>query len=203
MVPARSRFKNDEGALTPAILVRAARRDRGALELFFEHYYDRVYAHVVNLLRDPVLGQDLTQDVFLRLHKVIEKIDPDRDPTGWVFTIATNVVRDHWRSADHKRREAESRTGDPVDLNLAHPDRDVQSAMEKDEELKAVWAALHLLSLDDREVILLKDYEELSTAQIATMLELKPDAVRQRHARAVTRLGKAFDRNRTEERPET
>lgn len=189
--------------MTPAILVRVTRRDQGALELFFDHFYDRVYAHVVNLLRDPVLGQDLTQDVFMRLHKVIEKLDPDRDPTGWVFTVATNVVRDHWRSADHKRKEAETGTGDPEELNLAHPDSDVQAAMEKDEELRAVWSALHALSLDDREVILLKDYEELSTAEIGEMLNLKTDAVRQRHSRAVARLGKVYAAHRAEERPET
>ncbi len=202
MVPARSRFKNDAGALTPAILVRVARRDQGALELFFEQYYDRVYAHVVNLMRDPVLSQDLTQDVFMRLQKVIGKLDPDRDPTGWVFTVATNVVRDHWRSAEHKREQAAAGTGDPAELNLPHPDRDVQAAMEKDEELRAVWAALRQLSMDDREVILLKDYEELTTAEIADMLDLKTDAVRQRHARAVARLGKVFHQARTEERPE-
>jgi RNA polymerase sigma-70 factor (ECF subfamily) len=170
--------------------------------MFFEHYYDRVYAHVVNLLRDPVLGQDLTQDVFMRLHKVIDRLDTDRDPSGWVFTVATNVVRDHWRSAEHKRKEAEKGTGDPTDLNLAHPDSDVQAAMEKDEDLRAVWAALHTLSLDDREIILLRDYEELPTAEIGQMLELNQDAVRQRHSRAVARLGKAFDKNRPEEATE-
>lgn len=203
MVPARSRFKNDAGALTPAILVRVTRRDLGAMELFFEHYYDRVFAHVVNLLRDPVLGQDLTQDVFVRLHKVISKMDPDRDPTGWVFTVATNVVRDYWRSAENKRKEAEKGTGDPEELNVAHPDTDVQAAMEKDEDLRAVWAALRCLSLDDREVILLKDYEELPTAEIADMLGLKTDAVRQRHSRAVARLSKVFEESLAAESSES
>lgn len=192
MVPARSRFKDDAGALTPAILVRVARRDREALELFFDHYYDRVYAHVVNLLRDVTLGEDLTQDVFMRMHRVVDRLDPERDPTGWVFTVATNVVRDYWRSADHRRKGAEVQTGDPGDLQIAHPDRDVQAAMESDEELRAVWSALKTLSVEDREIILLKDYEELSTADISRMLDLQNDAVRQRHSRAVVRLGKAF-----------
>ena len=192
MVPARSRFKDDAGALTPAILARVTQREPEALDLFFDHYYDRVYAHVVNLLRDVNLGEDLTQDVFMRMHRVVDRLDPERDPTGWVFTVATNVVRDYWRSADHKRKGAEVQTGDPGDWKVAHPDRDVQAAMESDEELKAVWAALETLSVEDREIILLKDYEELSTADISRMLSLQNDAVRQRHSRAVARLGKAF-----------
>ena len=199
MVPARSRFKDDAGALTPDILVRVARRDQEALELFFDHYYDRVYAHVVNLLRDVTLGEDLTQDVFMRMHRVVDRLDPQRDPTGWVFTVATNVVRDYWRSSDHRRKGAEVQKGDFNDLKVAHPDRDVQAAMESDEELRAVWAALKTLSVEDREIILLKDYEELSTADISRMLDVKNDAVRQRHSRALGRLGKAFHESQQSE----
>lgn len=190
MVPARSSFKGGKDDLSSALLTRVIRREPEALELFFDHFYDRIHAHVVNLLRDRTLAEDLTQEVFIRLHKVIDRMDPAREPAGWVFTVATNVVRDYWRSAEHKKKEAEQ--GDPHEMALAHPDADVHAVMEKDEELQAVWTALHTLSVDDREVILLKDYEELSTADISTMLDVKPDAVRQRHSRAVARLGKAF-----------
>ena len=190
MVPARSSFKGSGDDLSSAILTRVIRREPEALELFFDHFYDRIYAHVVNLLRDRTLAEDLTQEVFIRLHKVIDRLDPTREPAGWVFTVATNVVRDYWRSAEHRKRNAEQ--GDPHEMALAHPDTDVHTAMEKDEDLTAVWTALHRLSVDDREVILLKDYEELSTADIGRVLDLKPDAVRQRHSRAVARLGKAF-----------
>jgi RNA polymerase sigma-70 factor (ECF subfamily) len=162
------------------------------METFFNHFYDRVYAHVVNMLRDPILGQDLTQEIFLRLHHAVKRLDPQRDPTGWVFTVATNVIRDHWRSREHKRGERELSVEDHAELRAAHPDPDVQSVMEKDEELQAVWRALRRLRDPDREIILLRDYEELSTADICEMLELTPDTVRQRHSRAVARLGELF-----------
>ncbi len=64
--------------------------------------------------------------------------------------------------------------------------------MERDEELRAVWQALHSLREADREIILLRDYEELPTSDIAAMLELTPDAIRQRHSRAVAKLGEVF-----------
>lgn len=190
MVPARSSFKGGKDDLPSALLTRVIKREPEALEVFFDHFYDRIYAHVVNLLSDRTMAEDLTQEVFIRLHRVIDRLDPAREPAGWVFTVATNVVRDYWRSAEHKKRKSEQ--GDPHELALAHPDVDVHTAMEKDEDLTAVWMALHRLSVDDREIILLRDYEELSTADIARMLGIKADAVRQRHSRAVTRLGKAF-----------
>jgi RNA polymerase sigma factor (sigma-70 family) len=192
MVPARSRFHGQERPLATAVLERVVRCEPDAMDTFFNHYYDRVYAHVVNMLRDPILGQDLTQEIFLRLHHAVKRLDPQRDPTGWVFTVATNVIRDHWRSREHKRGERELSVEDHAELRAAHPDPDVQSVMEKDEELQAVWSALRGLREPDREIILLRDYEELSTADICEMLELTPDTVRQRHSRAVARLGELF-----------
>ncbi len=193
MVPPRSRYHPEEPAPSPGLLRRVIRRDAEALDVFFEHYYDRIYAHVVNLLRDRTLGEDLTQEIFMRLHGAVERLDPDRDPTGWVFTVATNAVRDHWRSREHKRRSRELGVDDPAELDAPHPDPGVQSAMERDEDLRAVWAALHELKPEDREIILLRDYEELDTGAIAAALDLKPEAVRQRHSRALKRLARRFE----------
>ena len=196
MVPPRSRFHPGERSLTPDLLRRVARRDREAMDVFFAHYYDRVYAHVVNLLRDRTLGEDVCQDVFLRLHRSVEQLDPGRDPTGWVFTVATNAVRDHWRSREHKRGAREQGVDDLTRLDVEHPDANVQAVMEKDEDLRSVWAALEELSPDDREIILLRDYEEIETASVGAMLKLKPDAVRQRYSRAVKRLGELYRRRK-------
>ena len=168
--------------------------------VFFEHYYERIYGHVANLLGDRTQAEDLTQDIFLRLQRTVTSLDPRRDPTPWVFTVATNAVRDHWRSADHRRsrRQVDAEHGGL--MTLAHPDPDVQTAMEHDEDLRAVWAALQELSDDDREIILLRDYEELPTTAIAEMLNLKSDAVRQRHSRAVSRLAQRFAAGNDQER---
>ncbi|MFT5233855.1 MAG: RNA polymerase sigma factor (sigma-70 family) [Candidatus Krumholzibacteriia bacterium] len=192
MVPARTRFHGDDRPLATAILERVVVREPEALDVFFNHYYNRVYAHVVNMVRNPVLGEDLTQEIFLRLYKVIPSLDPTRDATAWVFTVATNVIRDHWRSKEHKRGARELSIEEQTGLHAAHPDPDVQSVMERDEELKAVWSALRGLREVDREIILLRDYEELNTSDICDMLQLEPDAVRQRHSRAVTRLSVLF-----------
>lgn len=199
MVPPRSRFHADEADLSPAFLRRVRERDREAMDVFFSRYYDRVYAHVVNLTRDPDRGADVCQEIFLKLHRVADRLDPERDPTAWVFTVATNAVKDHWRSREHLRGRREKGVEDLAALNAAHPDANVQAVMEKDEELRAVWSALHELSADDREIILLRDFEEFETTAVAAMLDLKPDAVRQRHSRAVKRLGEEFKRRHRDE----
>ncbi len=77
---------------------RLAQREPAALARFFDVYFERVYAYLRRLVGDEHLAEDLTQDVFLQAHRALPSYDPARDPRPWLFTIATNKLRDHWRS---------------------------------------------------------------------------------------------------------
>jgi len=184
-------------------LQRVRRREPAALERFFDLYYDRVFGHVARMLGDQHRAEDVTHDIFLRLHRHLERLDPDRDPTGWIFTVATNGVRDHWRSRGHKETQRQAELSDEI-LEVVSGDQENPDAhLDREDDCRVVQLALAELSEPDREVILLRDYEELDTAVIAEMLEARPDAVRQRHSRAVQRLGKAFRRLLGQDRKET
>src|SRR5262245_58612108 len=78
--------------------VRLARREPAALALFFDTFFGRVYAYLRRLVGDEHLAEDLTQEVFLQAQRAFSTYDPARDPRPWLFTIATNKLRDHWRS---------------------------------------------------------------------------------------------------------
>jgi len=177
-----------------ALLLGVSRREPAALEKFFDLYYDRIFAHVARLLQDQHQAEDLTHEIFLHLNKTLDRLDPDRDPTGWVFTVATNCVRDYWRSRGHKD------TTRSVGLDTEHLEvladdtLDAEQQLAQRQERDVVRTALLELPDRDREVILLRDYENLDTADVATVIGAKPDAVRQRHSRAVTRLGEIFKR---------
>src|SRR6185503_20652737 len=82
----------------PELRERLARREPAALARFFDAYFERVYAYLRRLVGDEHAAEDLTQDVFLQAHRALPSYDPARDPRPWLFTIATNKLRDHWRS---------------------------------------------------------------------------------------------------------
>jgi RNA polymerase sigma-70 factor (ECF subfamily) len=171
------------------------RRDREALEHFFDHFYDRIYGHVARLVQDAHLAEDLTHEILLRINRALDRLDPERDPTGWVFTVATNCVRDHWRSRRHKEASRSTAlTSDHLEV-LPDGDEDAAEQLARRQEQEALRQALAELSDNDREVILLRDYEQLDSATVAAIIGVKPDAVRQRHSRAVARLGQAYRRS--------
>ena len=89
------------------------RRDPEALAALFERHVDRVYGFVYRLLGDQMLAEDMTQEVYLKVHRAAHQLDPARDPGPWLMPIAHNACRDLWRSNAWKlTRRAASLDGD-------------------------------------------------------------------------------------------
>jgi RNA polymerase sigma-70 factor (ECF subfamily) len=170
--------------------VRERRRD--ALNRFFEHFFDRAYAYVTTLLGDPTQAEDVTQEAFIRIHRGIDRLDDQRDPTPWVFAVVTNTVRDHWRSAAHRQSRRRVELDEARAVAAADEATDPERALLGREDRTAVEEALAALTPADREIILLREYEGLRFAQVAEALDVREDAARQRHARALRRLAFAY-----------
>lgn len=172
--------------------LRAAKgRDRDALGTLFDLWFGPVYAIASRLLGDEHLAQDATQEVFLRIHKAIERIDPERDPGPWVTTITYNVCRDHWR---RERRRGLGRTAswdDDPHLRERVPSagEDPEQRVARLEEEKRVQGALMALPDGLRTIVVLHELEGWSHARIAALIGASHAAVRKRYSRALKRLG--------------
>ncbi len=165
------------------------KRDPGALEAFYEAYFDRLYGFIQRMVRERHLAEDLTQDVFMHLYQTFPNYDASRPLRPWVFTIATNKVRDHWRSKKHQTalREVdiqdEQRGGFAVS-RATGPDGDLIES----ETSAAVAAAIDELPESMKSALVLRYYEGLSFEAIAVILDRNEVAVRKRYSRALEEL---------------
>ena len=202
----RAEEGSEAGSLRLPAALRALlpQRDPEALQAFFDRYFDRVYGYVRRLVRDDHLAEDLTQEVFLHVHRALPTYDPSRELRPWVFTIATNKVRDFWRSRRHRdsQREQSVEHGGPAyELpGAGRPDENL-SARELDVRVRS---AVDELPEGMRMTVLLRVYEELSFEAIGGILDRSEVAVRKRYSRALealrASLGSAW-RIHTEESP--
>lgn len=177
-----------EGALD---LARVRARDPEALAAFFEQHFDRIYSLVHRLLGDATQAEDVTQEVFLKVHRAAHRIDPGRDPGPWLTTIAHNACRDLWRSAAYRLgRRAVPLDGDaPLAMVLAggaEPERERIAA----ERERLVQEALGRLAPPLRAAIVLHDYEGLGHEQVAAITGIGHAAARKRYSRALAALAK-------------
>ena len=177
--------------LDRATLERVQARDPDALAAFFECYFDRVYGLVFRMLGDRSQAEDATADVFLKVARSADRLDPARDPMPWLATIAANSCRDLWRSGTERMRRSSVPVDDPA-LKLSSGRNDPEADAIRDERERAVREAVDTLPDDLRESVLLYDYAGMSHEDIAKTLGVTHDAARKRHSRALAALGKAL-----------
>jgi len=168
------------------------RRDPEALAALFERHFDRVYAFVYRLLGDRSLAEDMTQEVFLKVHRAAHQLDPTRDPGPWLMTIAHNACRDLWRSSAWKltRRAASLDADPPLAASLTagthEPERDLIAA----ERERLVQEALLQLPEPLRVAIVMHDYQGMGHDEIAAATGIHHAAARKRYSRALAALAR-------------
>lgn len=164
-----------------------ARREPAALARFFDVYFERVHAYLRRLVGDEHLAEDLTQDVFLQAHRALPSYDPARDPRPWLFTIATNKLRDHWRSRAAQGSNALTLLDHEELVAEAVPAASAAASDGADLDAR-VRAAIEALPGGLRATVLLRVYEGLSFEDIGRILERNEAAARKRYSRALAAL---------------
>jgi len=183
------RSKRDENPLqNDAFIARLKAREPEALQRFFEHYFQRLYSYVRGMVRDEHESEDLTQEIFLNLQRSLDRFDGSRDLDPWVYTIATNKVRDHWRSRRH--HDSLSSVSVERDGALERFSRDDESPsheLERKDNQRLLRAAIAKLSDKNRSTLLMRA-EGHSFDAIGQALGSNEVAVRKRYSRALEAL---------------
>ncbi len=166
---------------TGDLVNQAIQGDREALEALLGRYQRPVLSFVCRMTgRQAALAEDLTQDVFLRVVANLDRFDPGklagpeeeaasvraaRAFEKWLFTIARNRVRDHWRAV-RPEVPLDEETGCP-----AAPEQDPAGAIEEAERGKALADAIERLPHAQREVLTMRIHSGLSFAEIAETMK--------------------------------
>ena len=165
-------------------------RDASALESFFDHYFGRVYALVLRMVGDRDAAEDVTQDVFHRVHKAADRLDPHRDPGPWLTAIACNSCRKYWRSKAYRlTRRTASLDDDPVaERKMPVVSGDPESEYLDAESATHVREAVAQLPNDLREAVVLHAFEGKGHEEIAALTGISHAAARKRYSRALAEL---------------
>lgn len=179
--------------LDPALKAKLPGRDPAALAAFFEAYFPRIYGYVRGLVRDEHLAEDLTQDIFLLLHRGLPSYDPARELRPWVFAVVVNRVRDHWRSRRGRRELERTSLGEEESPEIASADPGPLEPLLAAETGDGVRAAVERLPEGLREVLYLRAFEGLEFEAISALIERNEVAVRKRYSRGLAELRKLLE----------
>jgi RNA polymerase sigma-70 factor (ECF subfamily) len=159
-----------------------------ALGELFERHHGQLYGFLVKFTGQRTAAEDIAQTVFQRMLKYRHTYRDDGSFTAWMYHLARRCAADHFRKA-----AAAPTAVDPQNLADHADDRPNAGdhAATRDEHA-LLQVALSRLDRDDREVLLLSRFQELSFAEIATILECSAGAAKVRAHRALRELRDVF-----------
>lgn len=152
------------------LMLEFRRGSRDAFREIFERYRDPLYGFFRRRLENPARAEELTQDCFLALLRNVERYEPRAGFRSYLYGIAIHLI-----SAERRKLGRELQQSENFDCPARTTEPDA-----------ALWVrrALEQLETTDREILMLREYEQLSYAEIAGILRLPVNTVRSRLFRA-------------------
>ena len=178
----------DAPALDRADMERLAGGQDAALNDLMARHARPVFQFLCRMLGNEDDANDLAQETFVRVYQHRTRFRPGARFTAWLYTIAANLARNHYRwLARHPTVSlgAESETtGQSIGEALPSSDPSPEGAAVAAERAAVVRAAVGKLPAELREVIILCEWEDVSAAEAAAILDTTPKAVENRLYRA-------------------
>lgn len=166
MLPAAATLMTDE-VDGQDLLRRAQSGDLAAFEGLVRLHERRVFLTALRILGNHADAEDAAQDVFLRLHRSLRRMDPGREPAPWIYRLTVNACRDLAR--------ARPPAGSPEEPSAP---AGAEEEIGRRERRALVGKALQSLPEKQRAALVLRDIEGLSTREVAQALGSSEATVR-------------------------
>lgn len=175
------------------LIQRARGGDRKAFDELVGTYEKRVWSLAYQIAGQVEDAQEITQEVFLRVHQYMARYDERRPFTSWLYRITVNCTYDYIK----KRPTHTSLEDLPEGAVRMPPGKAGGGAHQQlaDQEVRmAIRAALHQLTPQERAVFVFRDMEGLETKEIAYILRCTTITVRRHSSSARLKLRQALAR---------
>lgn len=167
-----------ERALERELIRKCIAGDPRFYEPIVRAYERQALRVAVGLLRDPDEARDAVQEAFVKAYHALPKFDVSRRFAPWFYQILRNQCRDMLRS---RASRAKLEVKDPdVDHRPAGPDASPERYRERRAIQALVWRALERLEEDQRDILVLKELQDLRYEEIAEILDIPEGTVASR-----------------------
>ena len=160
-------------------------------------YLDGLFGYAMVLSRNSAEAEDLVQETCLRALRSFGQLRPNGYVKSWLFTILRNIWLNELRRSRAAPDMVEAGSEENGATELIDTAKDPHEVYVSSVEREQVREAIQRLPVEFREVIVLREYEELSYQEIAAVLNCPPGTVMSRLARARSRLRELLSHRQT------
>ena len=165
---------------------RLSTDDARSFVRLYHQYKHRVYAYCYRLLRHPQNAEDAAQETFLKIHRSLGQVENAASLQAWIFAIARNEAYTILRR-QRPTAELEEETE-----NVWDDENPLEKVVQK-ERAGIVQYCLGLLKPSYRELLILREYEELSYTEISRITGATESAVKSGLFKARRAMGRKLE----------
>jgi RNA polymerase sigma-70 factor, ECF subfamily len=168
--------------------------DHTAFHRLVDHFQPEIFRMLYYRTRSRMDAEDLTQDVFLKAYKHLTRLQSPQVFRSWLYRIAVNRVNDHFRKKRFRALFGNVSMDDETfqeTEEMAVPPQGPE-ALERREFWQQVEKMLDTLSRTEREVILLRFFDQLSIKEMTTTLNKNESTVKTHLYRALKKIKATF-----------
>ena len=168
-----------------ALVDRAQKGDRAALEELYLTYFDRIYGYLHVTVGNRHDAEDLTTQTFLKMLESIGRFRWQSAPfSAWLFRIAHNLSMDHFRA--RRRWQPEEEVPEPHDSEEPSAELEAMQSIGRQSMLELI----DTLSHEQQQVLTLKFVFNFANADVAKILDKTEGAIKSLQHRALASLQK-------------
>jgi RNA polymerase sigma-70 factor (ECF subfamily) len=171
------------------LLSRCCQGDDLAWEALVRRFEARIYGFAMHYLRDHEEARDAAQEIFIKMYQHLASVRDGRTFLPWMLRLARNCCIDRIRSRNARPQDLPANARCAPERTSLNPSP--EETMLEDARRSLFYRALATLTATNREIVLLKDIEQLKLEDISTRLGLPLGTVKSRSNRARSELAKA------------
>ncbi|AFH60039.1 RNA polymerase sigma factor [Paenibacillus caseinilyticus] len=169
------------------LIERITARDEEALTMLYDRYEKAVYAFAYRMVQDPMMAEEVVQELFLRIWNAAARYDSGQGKlTTWMFTLTRNITIDALRK---KRRRSPQQPAEPEALAFVADERaDTEGEVESRWVGEEIQAALQVLNQDQKQVLEWIYYQGYTQQEVSERYAIPLGTVKSRVRLALKQL---------------
>lgn len=156
---------------------------QAAFNAIVDAYAERIYRHILRMVRRPEDADDLTQETFIKIWKALPNFRSESALYTWIYRIATNVSLSHLERAKRLKSISFDEVEHRVNAHAVH-----HASVDTDQVLRILNDAIEALPDKQRSVFVMRYYDELSYDDISEITGTSVGALKASYHHAVKKV---------------
>jgi RNA polymerase sigma-70 factor (ECF subfamily) len=172
------------------LILKAAKGDIGAFNQLVNLWYKRIYNYALKYFCDHDMAMEISQKTFITVNLKLETLREPSKFKPWIYRVASNLCHEEERRRKRTHLKVTYDTESDEVQNVEGTEYNPDRTFQQNELAEILLDALSLINEEQREIVIMKEYEGLKFIEIAEILEISENTAKSRLYYGISALRK-------------